>query len=340
MADRDTAGSIDEYIAGFPPETQTVLEEVRVLIRGLAPDAVETISYAIPTFDLSGKHLVHFAGYEHHIGLYPTPSGMAEFEADLAPLQARQGLGAVPARRASPHRPHQTHRRVQGAGDCRQDREIGNDLASVLLGGRRGCSAREAHHDWRGDEGPLDGAVPGRRRNGLRRLLLGMMAVLLVLTVGCTQGGGGSSSDAPDATGAATASVDPAPRPASIPTMEFVPVAELPEGTKVKRGMTLKPGSYKSAVDGEHVISVQWVLGEDDGINRPMLSLEFDETGKRDFAGLINNVADKDVLFVLNGTVIGPLAIHQSVLPGAITLGSPEIPGARSDIDAATVPSQ
>jgi len=93
MATRPTAGSIDEYIAAFPPETQKVLEEVRALVREIAPEATETISYAIPTFDLSGKHLVHFAGYERHVGLYPAPSGMAQFESDLAPY--KQGKGSV-----------------------------------------------------------------------------------------------------------------------------------------------------------------------------------------------------------------------------------------------------
>jgi len=93
MAARPTAGSIDEYIAGFPPETQKVLGEVRGLVREIAPEATETISYAIPTFDLGGKHLVHFAGYERHVGLYPAPSGMVEFEAELVPY--KQGKGSV-----------------------------------------------------------------------------------------------------------------------------------------------------------------------------------------------------------------------------------------------------
>ena len=58
MPARSTATTIDAYIAEFPPETQAVLEEMRALIRAAAPDATETISYAIPTFDLNGKHLV------------------------------------------------------------------------------------------------------------------------------------------------------------------------------------------------------------------------------------------------------------------------------------------
>jgi uncharacterized protein YdhG (YjbR/CyaY superfamily) len=88
----DKPSSIDDYIAGFPPETQAVLEEMRAIIKRLAPEAVETISYAIPTFDLDGRHLIHFAGFTKHIGLYPTPA-MKEFEGALT--QYKTGKGSV-----------------------------------------------------------------------------------------------------------------------------------------------------------------------------------------------------------------------------------------------------
>jgi uncharacterized protein YdhG (YjbR/CyaY superfamily) len=93
MPNRSTATNIDEYIADFPPDTQRVLEEMRALIRASAPGAVETISYAIPTFDLNGRHVVHFAGYAHHVGFYPTGSGAAEFAEELS--QFKGGKGSV-----------------------------------------------------------------------------------------------------------------------------------------------------------------------------------------------------------------------------------------------------
>ena len=96
MANRSTADSIDEYIAGFPPATQKVLEEVRALIRASAPDAAETISYAIPTFDLNGRHLVHFAGYEKHVGFYPTGGGVEAFKEDLKPYKSGKGSVQFP----------------------------------------------------------------------------------------------------------------------------------------------------------------------------------------------------------------------------------------------------
>ncbi len=94
--EQSAAASIDEYIAAFPADTQELLEEIRALIKSTAPDATETMSYAIPTFDLNGKHLVHFAGYAHHVGFYPTPSGMVTFEAELVPYRAGKGSARFP----------------------------------------------------------------------------------------------------------------------------------------------------------------------------------------------------------------------------------------------------
>lgn len=90
---RSIASSIDDYVAQFPIATQKALEEMRALIRASAPDATEKISYAMPTFDLNGRHLVHFAGYEKHIGFYPIPTGIEAFKKDLAPY--KMGKGSV-----------------------------------------------------------------------------------------------------------------------------------------------------------------------------------------------------------------------------------------------------
>jgi uncharacterized protein YdhG (YjbR/CyaY superfamily) len=88
-----TAKSVDEYIAAFPPETQKALQEMRSVIRSTAPEATETISYAMPTFDLGKRHLVHFAGYARHIGFYPIPTGIEAFKQELKGY--KQGRGSV-----------------------------------------------------------------------------------------------------------------------------------------------------------------------------------------------------------------------------------------------------
>ena len=85
---------VNGYIAGFPKETQAILEQVRVTIKKAAPDAEETISYAMPTFTLKGRYLVYFAAYKNHIGFYPVPTGNIAFEKDFSSYKT-SGKGTV-----------------------------------------------------------------------------------------------------------------------------------------------------------------------------------------------------------------------------------------------------
>jgi uncharacterized protein YdhG (YjbR/CyaY superfamily) len=93
---------IDEYIAGFPPDVQAILEQIRETIKTAAPDAQETISYAMPTFKLRGN-LVHFAAYKKHIGFYPTPSGTEHFQQQIAGYKAAKGSIQFPLDQSIPY---------------------------------------------------------------------------------------------------------------------------------------------------------------------------------------------------------------------------------------------
>jgi uncharacterized protein YdhG (YjbR/CyaY superfamily) len=86
------ATTIDDYIADSPKDTQKHLKQIREVVRKLVPDAKEDIKYGMPTYVLNGN-LLHFAGFEHHIGFYPTPTGISSFKKDLAPY--KQGKGSV-----------------------------------------------------------------------------------------------------------------------------------------------------------------------------------------------------------------------------------------------------
>lgn len=65
------AKSINEFIAKYPEDVQVILKKIRVIVQKAAPNAEETISYGIPTFDLNGSHLVYFSAFKNHIGFYP-----------------------------------------------------------------------------------------------------------------------------------------------------------------------------------------------------------------------------------------------------------------------------
>ncbi|MEH7334515.1 DUF1801 domain-containing protein [Neobacillus drentensis] len=72
-----------------------MLETLRKVIKELAPDAVEKISYQMPTFYFFGN-LVHFAAYKNHIGFYPTPSGISEFIHKLSEYKSSKGAVQFP----------------------------------------------------------------------------------------------------------------------------------------------------------------------------------------------------------------------------------------------------
>jgi uncharacterized protein YdhG (YjbR/CyaY superfamily) len=93
--------TIDNYIAGFPPAVQAILSKLRKAISAAAPEAEETISYQIPTFTLKGN-LVHFAAFKHHIGFYPTASGIAKFKQELAVYKGAKGSVQFPLEKPIP----------------------------------------------------------------------------------------------------------------------------------------------------------------------------------------------------------------------------------------------
>jgi uncharacterized protein YdhG (YjbR/CyaY superfamily) len=94
--------SIDEYIDTFPEDIQTILKQVRKTIKAAAPEAGERISYGIPTFTLNDKYLIYFAGWKHHISIYPIPIGDDAFNQEIAPYIAGKGTLKFPIDKPMP----------------------------------------------------------------------------------------------------------------------------------------------------------------------------------------------------------------------------------------------
>ena len=94
--------TIDEYIAGFPPDVQAILQKIRATIRKAAPQAEETIKYQMPTFTLHGN-LVHFAAFKNHIGFYPVPTGIEAFKRELSVYKGGKGSIQFPLDQPIPY---------------------------------------------------------------------------------------------------------------------------------------------------------------------------------------------------------------------------------------------
>jgi len=98
---QDSSKNIDDYIAGFPPEVQEFLEQIRTTIKKAAPAAMEAIKYRMPTFVLN-ENLVHFAAYKNHVGFYPTPSGIEKYKDELLSYKSAKGSVQFPIDKPMP----------------------------------------------------------------------------------------------------------------------------------------------------------------------------------------------------------------------------------------------
>jgi uncharacterized protein YdhG (YjbR/CyaY superfamily) len=97
-----TSATIDDHLAGCTPSTRRLLQQLRRTIKAAAPGSTETIRYGIPTVQLNGKNLVHFAGYEHHIGFYPGSKPIEAFRSELRGYTTSRGTVQLPVDRPLP----------------------------------------------------------------------------------------------------------------------------------------------------------------------------------------------------------------------------------------------
>ena len=93
---------IEKYIVGYDAEPRKRLEQVCGICLSLMPEAIEVIRYGIPTFNIAGKNIVHFAGYKKHLGFYPGPSGMRKFTDQLSMYKTGPGSVQFPHNKPLP----------------------------------------------------------------------------------------------------------------------------------------------------------------------------------------------------------------------------------------------
>jgi uncharacterized protein YdhG (YjbR/CyaY superfamily) len=111
--------TVDEYIASFPANVQEILQKIRRCCHAAVRDSGEMISYGIPTITLGAKHVVYFAGWTHHVSVYPVPDADQPLSAELAPYRAAKGTLKFSLRKPVPY-------------------ELIGKVAAALAGERRG----------------------------------------------------------------------------------------------------------------------------------------------------------------------------------------------------------
>ena len=102
QADKTAPQTIDDYIAGFPPHVQEILQKIRTTVHEAAPDAQEAIKYLMPTFTQNGN-LLSFGACKTHIGLYSAPEGNAKFRKELSAYKAAKSSVRFPLDQPIPY---------------------------------------------------------------------------------------------------------------------------------------------------------------------------------------------------------------------------------------------
>ena len=81
-------GGVNEYIAGCPIEARHALKEIRAIIKSVAPDALETLSYFdMPGYSYEGHAyngmFVWFSFKSPNVRLHVRPNALARYSSDI-----------------------------------------------------------------------------------------------------------------------------------------------------------------------------------------------------------------------------------------------------------------
>lgn len=94
--------NFEDYLKEYPTEIQNILKDLKNFIAELLPEKNLTIKYAIPTFVVKGKNLIHFAAFKNHIGLYPGNKAIDYFLNELQDYKTSKGAIQFPLNKKIP----------------------------------------------------------------------------------------------------------------------------------------------------------------------------------------------------------------------------------------------
>lgn len=95
--------SVEQYIAGFPPEARRRLVELRDLSRAHAPNATEELKWGNPAYSM-GVILFVFSGHKAHANMVFTPSTLQAHLAELEGFDTGKGSVRLPYDQPIPDR--------------------------------------------------------------------------------------------------------------------------------------------------------------------------------------------------------------------------------------------
>lgn len=89
------AKTVDEYIQAAPKEAQKSLNEIRAILKKVAPKATEVLKWNTPVFE-ENRILFAYAAFKSHLNFMPTPSAIEPFRSELSDYTLGKGTIQLP----------------------------------------------------------------------------------------------------------------------------------------------------------------------------------------------------------------------------------------------------
>lgn len=93
--------SVDSYISNSPENVRQKLVKIRSVIKSIAPEVQEKISYKMPFYNYMGP-LAYFGYTKKHIGLYIPPPIVKEFKKELKGYRTATAAIGFPLKKKLP----------------------------------------------------------------------------------------------------------------------------------------------------------------------------------------------------------------------------------------------
>src|SRR5262245_11363296 len=74
--------AVRAYITDLPPAARKRMNQMRDIIRAVAPDAIESFSYRMPGFRLHDRVFVYYAAFRQHTSLFPITASIRRAHAN------------------------------------------------------------------------------------------------------------------------------------------------------------------------------------------------------------------------------------------------------------------
>lgn len=92
--------NVEEYLNDQSEHARDLLLEMKSLILEVFPDAEEVMNYGVPAYRLvkggKAEQQVMIAGFKKHVGLYPHPTTIEHFAAELKEYKTSTGTVQFP----------------------------------------------------------------------------------------------------------------------------------------------------------------------------------------------------------------------------------------------------